>query len=72
CRLNSVSPDGDGAARRWGRNHSTLVSARARGETPPLAAEASKAASVRLMRLQRASRVSGECLTAHADAARAV
>ena len=34
--------------------------------------EASKAASVRLMRLQRASRVSGECLTAHADAARAV
>ncbi len=53
CRLNSVSPDGDGAARRWGCNHRTLVSARARGETPPLAAEASKAASDRLMRLQK-------------------
>jgi hypothetical protein len=32
CRLNSVSPDGDGAARRWGCNHRTLVSARAMGE----------------------------------------
>ena len=52
-QLNSVSPDGDGAARRWGCNHSTLVSARARGETPPPAAEASKAASDRLMRLQK-------------------
>ena len=27
CRLNSVSTDGDGAARRWFRNHSTLGSA---------------------------------------------
>jgi hypothetical protein len=62
CRLHSVSPDGDGSARRWGCNHRTLVSARARGETPPLAAEASKAASDRLMRPQRVSRVSGECL----------
>jgi hypothetical protein len=35
CRLNSVSPDGDGAARRWCCNHSTLVSAVTRGETPP-------------------------------------
>ena len=26
-QLNSVSPDGDGAARRWGCNHRTLVSA---------------------------------------------
>lgn len=41
------------------------------GETPPLAAEASKAASDRLMRLQ-VSRVSGKCLTACTDAARAV
>ena len=72
CRLNSVSPDGDGAARRWGCNHSTLVSAVTRGETPPLAAEASEAASDRLMRLQRASRVSGKYLTARAHAARAV
>ncbi len=71
-RLNSVSPDGNGAARRWGCNHGSLVSAVARGETPPLAAEASKAASDRLMRLQRASRVSDKCLTARADAARAV
>ncbi|MFM7925276.1 MAG: hypothetical protein ACKPJJ_34040, partial [Planctomycetaceae bacterium] len=71
-RFNSASPDGDGVARRWGRDHSTLVSVVTTGETPPVAAEASKAASVRLMRLQRASRVSGECLTAHADAARAV
>ena len=37
CRLNSVSPDGDGAARRWGCNHRTLVSAVTSGETPPLA-----------------------------------
>ena len=72
CRLNSVSPDGDGAARRWGCNHRTLVSARARGETPPPAAEASEAASDRLMRLQRASRVSGKCLTDRTHAARAV
>jgi len=43
CRLNLVAPDGDRAARRWGRNHSTLVSAVTRGETLPLAAEASKA-----------------------------
>jgi hypothetical protein len=44
CRLNSVAPDGDGAARRRGCNHSALVSAVTRDHTPPLAAEASKAA----------------------------
>ncbi|MFM7167473.1 MAG: hypothetical protein ACKO3T_19695, partial [Planctomycetaceae bacterium] len=37
CRLTAVSPDGAGAARRWGRNHSTLVSVVTRGETPLLA-----------------------------------
>ncbi|MFN9136059.1 MAG: hypothetical protein ACK5YE_09480, partial [Planctomyces sp.] len=37
CRLNSVSRNGDGAARRWGRNNRTLVSAVTTGETPPLA-----------------------------------
>jgi hypothetical protein len=50
CRLNSVSPDGDGAARRWGCNHRRLVSAVTTGATPPPASEASKAASDRLMR----------------------
>jgi hypothetical protein len=44
CRLNLVAPDGDRAARRWGRNHSTPVSAMTTGETPPLAAEAPEAA----------------------------
>ena len=34
CWLNSDSPHGDGAARHWGRSHRTLVSARARDETP--------------------------------------
>ena len=34
CWLNSDSPVGDGAARHWGRSHRTLVSARARDETP--------------------------------------
>jgi hypothetical protein len=32
-RLHSVSRNGDGAARRWGCNYSTLVSERARGES---------------------------------------
>jgi len=44
CRLNLVAPDGDGAARRWGRNPSSVVSAMTRRETPPLAAEAAEAA----------------------------
>ena len=32
-RLNSDSPDGDGASRHWGCCHRTLVRARARDET---------------------------------------
>jgi hypothetical protein len=71
CRLNSVSPHGDGAARRWGCNHSTLVSAVTKGETPPLAAEASKAASDRLMQLQKGQQSLRQITDRLCDAARA-
>ncbi|MGV2337237.1 MAG UNVERIFIED_CONTAM: hypothetical protein LVR18_25155 [Planctomycetaceae bacterium] len=44
CRLNSVSPNGDGVARRWGATTVRVISAVTRGEFPPLAAEVSKVA----------------------------